>query len=252
MQENSIENQKSPRARPLHEQIKDKILQKIIVGEWPEGFCVPREVDLATQFGVSYGTIRRAMDDLTQQGVIMRRRRTGTVVTGRTPQHTLSRFYRFYRLHTLDGRLINTEARVLKVHHCDPSPEEVDQLRLDPGEVVVRIKRLRLSEGRPVMLDRCVLPLKLAPDFPAQARDAPPMMYKWLLDHHGLQLSAIREQITARLASAEDCALLELDPAQPHAMLDISEAAYDSRNQPLLLMRHTAVTGAHCYVNEIR
>ncbi len=252
MNENSIEISEVPKTTPLHEQIKDKILQKIIVGDWPEGFCVPSEMDLAASFGVSYGTIRRAMDDLTQQGVIMRRRRTGTIVTGRTPHHTLSRFYRFYRLHTLDGRLINTDAKVLKVERSEPLPEELDQLRIQPSDVVVRIKRLRISDGRPVMIDRCVLALALAPDFPSQAADAPPMIYKWLLDHHGLQLSAVRECITARLASDEDCELLELDPAQPHAMLDISETAYDSRNQPLLMMRHTAVTGSHCYVNEIR
>ena len=252
MSQNSIEMIGEQKSRPLHEQIKDKILQNIIVGDWPEGFSVPPEVELAADFGVSYGTIRRAMDDLTQQGVIMRRRRTGTIVTGRTPHHTISRFYRFYRLHTLDGRLINTEARVLKVEHAPPTSEEAEELRLSETDIVIRIKRLRISEGRPVMLDRCVLPLKLAPDFPTDAQVAPPMIYKWLLDQHGLQLSAVRERITARLATAEDCALLELEPSEPHAMLDISETAYDSRNQPLLIMRHTAVTGSHCYVNEIR
>lgn len=252
MSENSIEMTKTAKSRPLHERIKDKILQNIIVGDWPEGFSIPPEMELAAEFGVSYGTIRRAMDDLTQQGVIMRRRRTGTVVTGRTPHHTLSRFYRFYRLHTLDGRLINTDARVLKVLHTESTPTEAEQLRLKPNDIVVRIKRLRISDGRPVMIDRCVLPSKLAPDFPTDASLAPSMIYKWLLEQHGLQLSAVREQITARLASDEDCDLLELDPVVPHAMLDISETAYDSRNRPLLRMRHTAVTGSHCYVNEIR
>lgn len=218
----------------------------------PEGFSVPPEMDLAKEFGVSYGTIRRAMDDLTQQGVIMRRRRTGTVVTGRTPHHTLSRFYRFYRLHTLDGKLINTDARVLKVERTAPSDEEIDKLRLAADDVVIRIKRLRISDERPVMLDRCVLPQNLAPDFPNDATSAPPMIYKWLFDNYGLQLSAIREQITACLATEEDCNLLELDPGQPHAMLYISEIAYDNRNRPLLMMHHTAETGAHCYVNEIR
>ncbi|MEP1941711.1 MAG: GntR family transcriptional regulator, partial [Sulfitobacter sp.] len=241
MSKNSIEMTGGRKTKPLHEQIKDKILQNIIVGDWPEGFPVPAEMELASEFGVSYGTIRRAMDDLTQQGVIMRRRRTGTVVTGRTPHHTLSRFYRFYRLHTLDGRLTNTDAQVLKVEHAAPTPEEADELRLTDTDIVIRIKRLRVSESKPVMIDRCVLPLKLAPDFPTEAATAPPMIYKWLLDQHGLQLSAVRERITARLASPEDCELLELPATEPHAMLDISETAYDSRNQPLLIMRHTAV-----------
>jgi GntR family transcriptional regulator len=252
MPKNSIEMDKMPKSRPLHEQIKDKILQNIIVGDWPAGFSIPSEVELSAEFNVSYGTIRRAMDDLTQQGVIMRRRRTGTVVTGRTPHHTLSRFYQFYRLHTLDGQLINTDARVLKVAHSSPSPDEAVELNLSEDDTVIHFKRLRISDGRPVMIDRCVLPLRLAPDFPTEVSKAPTMIYKWLLDQHGLQLSAVRERITARLATPEDCALLDLSASEPHAMLDISETAYDSRNQPLLIMRHTAVTGSHCYVNEIR
>jgi GntR family transcriptional regulator len=75
-----------PKPAPLHEEIKDKILQKIILGDWPAGFCISSEMDLAVRFGVSYGTIRRAMGDLTQQDPIIRRRRRVTIVTGRPAQ----------------------------------------------------------------------------------------------------------------------------------------------------------------------
>lgn len=252
MQKTDVDLGGSLRAAPLHEQIKDRILQRIILGEWPEGFVLPPEMELASMLGVSYGTIRRAMNDLTQQGVIMRRRRTGTVVTGRTPHHTLSRFYHYYRLHTTEGKLINTDAKVLRAVRDSASAAEAETLRIATGDIVHRIDRLRIAEGRPVMIDRCVIPGWRVPDYEPNAEKTPPLLYMWLLETYDVRLSAVRERITARLAGPEDCRLLDLDPAECHALLDILETAYDSRNQPILLMHHAALTDAHCYVNEVR
>jgi len=242
----------SLQAAPLHEQIKDRILQRIILEEWPEGFVVPPETELAASLGVSYGTIRRAMNDLTAQGVIMRRRKTGTVVTGRTPHHTLSRFYRYYRLHTIEGKLINTDARVLSVDRGTATTAEAGTLRIASDADVVRIERLRIADGRPVMIDRCVIPAALTPGLSTEKHEVPALIYKWLLETYGIRLSAVRERITARLANPEDCRLLELDPSRPHALMEIRETAYDSRNHAILTMDHVALTDDHCYVNEVR
>ena len=238
-------------AAPLHEQVSDRITRRIVDGEWPEGFVLPAEQELARQLGVSEGTIRRAMQALTAEGLLMRRRRTGTVVTGRAPRHTLSRYYRYYRLHTSDGRLVNTDTRVIALARRAPEGDEAARLKLPDGAQVGTVTRLRLYEGRPVMVDRIVLPLHRVDPFPATAAEMPPLIFKWLLEAHGLRLGALREVVTARLASAEDRALLNLGP-EPVALLDIDETAYDPLNEPLLLMRHSALTDAHCYVNEVR
>ena len=237
---------------PLHEQIKERILRQILLGEWSEGDVLPPETELARTMGVSYGTIRRAMTDLTRLGAIQRRRRTGTVVTGRSPHHTLNQFYRYYRLHSADGRLVNTEARTISASHRPATAEEAERLGIPSGAEVATIERLRFYEGRPVMIDRIAIPLSRAPDFPDVPEDAPHLIYKWLLEHHELRLVAVRERVTARLASREDKLLLECDPDEPLALLDIDEVAFDALNKPLLTMRHLALTDAHCYVNEIR
>lgn len=239
-------------AAPLHEQVKERILQRILLGEWPAGFVLPPEMELARQLGVSYGTVRRAMVDLTAQGVLMRRRRTGTVVTGRSPHHTLDRFYHYYRLHSSDGDLVNTESRVLKVEEREARQEDIARLLLEPGARVGFVLRLRIWEGRPVMIDRVVIPLARIGRLPRTADAMPSLIFKWLLEEHGHRLSAVRERVTARLASLDDCALLDLDPGQPHALLNIDEVAFDATNTPLLTMSHAALTDAHCYVNEMR
>lgn len=239
-------------ALPLHEQVTARIAARIADGRWPEGFVLPPEAELARQLGVSYGTVRRAMQALTQDGLVIRRRRTGTVVTGRAPRHTLDRWYRYYRLHAKDGRLVNTETRNVDLRRDTATATEAAQLRLAPDDPVGRITRLRLYQGRPVMIDRITLPIGRLSGFPDAPEDLPPLLYNWLLEEYGLRLGALREQVTARIATPEDRQLLDLTGDDPVALLEIDEIGYDLQNEPLILMRHAALTDEHCYVNEVR
>ena len=238
--------------KPLHEQVQERILSHIILGTWAEGYVLPPETELAKQFGVSYGTIRRAMADLTASGVIMRRRKTGTVVTGRTPHHSMSQFYKYYRLHTIEGRLTSSRTVMVDACHRNATQDEAEKLELPARAPVVYMHRLRWVDDRPVMIDRVTLPLSLAPDFPVTIEEMPTLIYKWLLEHHGLRLAAIREKLVARLASPEDLKYFNLPLDTPRALLDIEEVSYDSNNRPLVAMRHAALTDDHCYINEIR
>ncbi|TYB85809.1 GntR family transcriptional regulator [Oceaniovalibus sp. ACAM 378] len=240
------------KATTLHEQVKERIMKRIVLGDWTEGHVMPAEAELARLLDVSSGTIRRAMQDLVAQGVVTRRRRTGTIVTGRTPHHTLARYYRYYRLHTTAGVLITTTTRVVEAIHRAATQAEAESLRCNAGEPVCAMVRVREVEGRPVMIDRVVIPLAIAPDLPDEPGKAPTHLYTWLLQAHRVRLSAVREAVTARLATAQDCALLMLDPDTPHALLDIDETGFDQLNNPICLMRHAALTSDFHYVNEIR
>ena len=238
--------------KPLHEQVKERILRRIILGTWGEGFVLPPETELARQFGVSYGTIRRAMTDLTASGVIMRRRKSGTVVTGRTPHHSMSQFYQYYRLHTIEGRLVSSNTVLVDACHRGATLDEAERLELPVNAPVAYMLRLRIYEGRPVMFDRVTVPLSLAPDFPVTIEEMPTLVYKWPLERHGLRLAAVREKLVARLATEEDLRYLDLPLDVPRALLDIDEVSYDSMNRPLVAMRHAALTEDHCYITEIR
>lgn len=237
---------------PLHEQVQERILRRILLGTWGEGYVLPPETELARLFGVSYGTIRRAMGELTRQGVIMRRRKTGTVVTGRTPHHSLAQFYRYYRLHGAEGELVTSETLTLELRRRPASAEEAARLELEPAAPVIFLLRQRRRKGRVVMIDRIVLPEALASGFPDRVEEAPEKVYGWLLERRGLRIAAVRERLIARLATAEDLRLLELGEGETRALLEIDEVAYDSMNRPLIAARHSALTEDHCYINEIR
>ncbi len=237
-------------AVPLYEAVKRQVSEAILLGTWPPGTVLPNEVSLAGMFGVAVGTVRRALGDLTAEGLLSRRRKTGTVVTGRSPHHSLRFFFQYFRLHGIDGSLQRSRARVLSLAVGPATRDEAAGLGLGEGAQVLRLHRTRSVGGRPVMHDRFVLPADRVPDFPREAGRVPELLYLHLLEHYGIRISAVREQLSADLATDEDLALLDLTP--PAAVLTIEGIAYDQTSTPILLGTHRATTRAHRYVNEVR
>jgi GntR family transcriptional regulator len=239
-----------PLPMPLYEHVKRRISEAILMGTWAPGSVLPGEVALAAQFGVAVGTVRRALADLTAEGMLMRRRRSGTVVTGRAPQHSLRFFFQFFRLHGADGTLLRSTPQVLARHDGPASAEDAAGLGVPEGTELIRIHRLRRVDGRPVMHEHIALAAARVPEFPPGVAGVPDLLYLTLLDRHGIRIAAVREQVTAGLAGAEDLRLLALDP--PAAVLVIDEVAYDQTGAPVLLTRHRATTDRYVYLNEIR
>lgn len=235
---------------PLYEVVKRHVSEEILLGRWPPGTVLPGEVALARSFGVAVGTVRRALADLTAEGLLTRRRKTGTIVTGRSPHHSLRLFFQYFRLHRLDGMLLRSNVRAVSVERGACGPDERQRLGLREAEEVVRLHRVRLVDGRPVMRDRMVIAAERVPDFPERPEAVPELVYILLLERYGIRISAVREQLTAALADADDQDLLDL--AAPAAVLVIDEVAFDQAGQPTILATHRARTDRHCYVNEVR
>lgn len=235
---------------PLYELVKRHVSEAILLGEWPPGAVLPGEVALAQSYGVAVGTVRRALTDLTAEGLLSRRRKTGTVVTGRSPHHSLRLFFQYFRLHGRDGALVRSTTKVHALTRGRATPQEADRLQLGAGANVLTIHRTRHVDGRPVMHDRMTLAAARLPDFPEAPADVPERLYLHLLERYGIRISAVREQLIADFADAADLELLALDGPAP--VLVIDEIAFDQSGTPTILAQHRAVTRAHCYVNEVR
>ena len=237
-------------AVPLYEVVKRHIAEAIMMGRWAPGTVLPGEVALAQRFGVAVGTVRRALTDLTVEGLLTRRRKTGTVVTGRSPHHSLRSFFQYFRLHGRDGAVVRSQARVIDVRIDTPTAAERSTLGLQGNGRVLRINRVRRIDRMPVMLDRMVFDADRLPDFPLAPREVPELIYLHLIERYGIRISAVREQVTASLADSDDLKLLDLRP--PAAVLVIDEVAYDQTGRPTVIGIHHARTERHCYVNEVR
>jgi GntR family transcriptional regulator len=234
---------------PLYEHVKNLIAEAIIAGDIPSGTVLPGEVAMAQQYAVSVGTIRRALTDLTVDGMLVRRRKTGTVVTGRAPQHSLKFFFQYFRLHDKNGGLLRSETQVLSVARRPADAREAAQFSIDHGEPVIELHRVRAVDGTPVMHARTVMVEKRLPGFPQDVA-IPPLLYRHLLDAYGIRISAVRESLTAEIATDEDRRILALPDLA--AILAIHEEAYDQTGALTILSAHRATTAQHVYLNEIR
>ncbi|RXT57423.1 GntR family transcriptional regulator [Bosea sp. Tri-44] len=234
---------------PLYERVKRHMSEAILVGEWQPGMVLPSETALAQGFGIAVGTVRRAMSDLVAEGLLSRRRKTGTVVTGRAPHHSLRFFFQYFRLHRADGSLVKSTSRFLSIEGRAATGEEAERLQISSGGVIA-IHRIRHADGRPVMHDKLLFAEERVPGLPREIEALPSLLYLHLLERYGIRVSAVREQITADLASDEDMALLGLD--QREAVLTIDEVAYDQAGLPTILGVHRACTRNHVYINEVR
>ncbi|HTZ79734.1 MAG TPA: GntR family transcriptional regulator [Stellaceae bacterium] len=235
---------------PLYEHVKRQISEAILMGAWAPGTVLPGEIALASQYGVAVGTIRRALADLTAEGMLVRRRKTGTVVTGRSPHHSLRNIFQYFRLHGADGALLRSTPEVLSLARRGATAEEASALRVEPGTPLVHVHRRRLVAGVPIMHETLLLPAARLPDFPTKAKALPALIYLHLLERYGIRVSAVRESLTAAVASTEDRRVLEL--RAPAAVLVIDEVAYDQAGDPIILAHHRAHTEGCCYLNEIR
>lgn len=237
------------RLAPLYDQVKRQISEHILAGTWPAGMVLPGETALAQEFGVAVGTVRRAMADLTAEGLLTRRRKTGTIVTGRAPHHSLRFFFHYFRLHDRNGQLLRSQTDVLERRERPATEIERSDLALDGSARVLELVRLRRINGRAVMHETLVLPQSRVPDFPPKD-EMPPLLYMYLLERYGIRISAVREQISADLATPSDAERLNLGDCQ--AVLVIEEVAFDQAGLPMIRAVHRAVTDEFRYVNEVR
>jgi GntR family transcriptional regulator len=125
---------------PLHEQVRELILARIERGDWSAGAPIPPEVQLAREFGVSIGTVRKALDQLARDRVLVRERGRGTFVKAGEARRTGPAL----RLCGADGRLIEPEIALVGTEYAVATPAEVAALRMvRPAAIVPRALKLR-------------------------------------------------------------------------------------------------------------
>jgi DNA-binding GntR family transcriptional regulator len=217
---------------PLYFQISTGIEQAIANGDLPPGSRLENEVDLARRLGLSRPTVRRAMQDLVDKGLLVRRRGAGTqVVQGKVT--------RGLELTSLYEDLANSgqhPTQTLLTHEIVPAdPTIAERLDIEVGSPVLRLRRLRSAGGTPVAILENVLPgtfSDLSPD-DLQAHG----LYQ-LLRALGVTLSVARQTIGARRATAEEAALLDIEKGGP--VMTADRIGYDNSGRAIEL-------GAHCY-----
>ncbi|NJM33966.1 MAG: GntR family transcriptional regulator [Rhodomicrobium sp.] len=208
--------ERSPAIRPLYAQVRDILIERIGSGEWQPGALIPNEFAIARELGVSQGTIRKALDALAAEHLLVRRQGRGTYVAAHTPAEMLFRFFNFF---DETGERIVPDTHDFKLTEGLASRQERERLSLADGERVFRIRRIRTRQGAPFILETISLPARLFPRLGDEAA-LPNTLYDHFQKAYGVTVAGGRERLTAVIAGEEEakalgatpgCALLKLD-----------------------------------------
>ncbi len=241
----------SPRARPslgfrpLYRQVSELIVDRLVKGVWKPGELLPSEVKLAADLGVSQGTVRRALDDLGQRHLLVRRQGRGTYVADLDRQRSLFRFFHFQ---ADSGATHLPVSRLLKKTLTSPKRGEIDALNLGPQDQIVRLERVRFLDNQPVIYELVSVPASVFPELNA-VDDVPNELYSMYSSNYGVTVVRATEELRAVTARKKEAQLLEIDENAP--LLEIRRIAIALDERAIELRISRCNTRDHHYVTEV-
>lgn len=233
---------------PRYQRLRDELAQQIATHQLRAGEAIPTEAVLAAQYGLSVGTVRKAIDMLVGERILERQQGRGTFI--RRPEFQSSLF-RFFRFQTTSGERRLPDSRVLDVCQQPATAEVAQALGLSLGDDVIRLSRLRLLDEQPVLAEEIWLPLGpfqalLSVDLNAQGA----LLYPIYESLCGQVVASADETLTAEAADARHAGLLGIPEHTP--VVVIERLARDYSGQALEWRRSRGHAQHFRYSVEIR
>lgn len=209
-------------AAPLYVQLRMDLTRRIARGDWKRGENIPNELDLAREYGLSPGTVRKALDWMEDAHLIVRQQGRGTFVAT-TSSADLKR--RFDRLRTETGERISPEFRTIDSGLAAASPEEARRLSIGTGSTVWRLTRLRIVRDKPLSVERIAVSLDL---FPSLDASQPAYDLAELSQANGVLLGFGAETLTLVPAETEIAAQLGVETGNRVLLLERTISTIES------------------------
>ncbi|MHB1245112.1 MAG: GntR family transcriptional regulator [Sulfuriferula sp.] len=231
---------------PLYKRVKVRIMQGLTNGEWKSGEAIPSESRLAEEFQVSIGTIRKAIDELAAEKILVREQGRGTFVA----THTEDRFlYYFFHIVGRDGGKIFPQVEMLSFRRMRADANQAERLQIARGARVIRINNLLKLDGKPVELDDIILPAERFPGLTEELfLNRSSTIYHLYQAHFGINVIRAAERLRAVPASKVTADILHLQAGSP--VLEIDRVAYTYNNLPVELRSSHVNTTDHDYFND--
>lgn len=201
--------------RPLYLQVRDVLATRIASQEWKPSSVIPNEGDLAREFGVSSGTMRKALDLLESERLLTRRQGRGTFVNDQASADLSTRYTRVWGL---KGERITGDVAFSRIEEREANEAEGLRLRLKPSERVQHLQRVLTYQGEPFLVEDIALPAQLFPGL-AERKDTPPRIVS-LAQEFGILLGRCEERVYVGTAAADVAQHLNLAPEAPVLVLD--------------------------------
>jgi DNA-binding GntR family transcriptional regulator len=211
--------------RPVHMSIRDDLRMRLNAGEWNAGERLPSETELAARYGVARMTVRQAVGALASEGAVVRRQGLGTFAADRRPTRNADLLLSFTEEMRRQGHQVQTKLIGATVEQ--PPPPAREALRLPQSAAAVTIRRVRLVDACPIVVQHSWLPYARFAGL-----DANPLLdgslYAMLEAHYGVRIVRAKQAFAAAGADESDADALELRPGEP--VLRIARTTYDSSN----------------------
>lgn len=214
---------------PLYKEVAQRMLMALSAGEWKPGEAISAEIKLSERFAVSIGTLRKAIDELVAENILVRHQGRGTYVTTHSRDQQL---YRFFKVVRHDGLKTYPEVELVGYEHRKADKAVADKLAISRGARLVHFTNLLSLNGQPVIVDEISLPGALFHRLTEQQlRERPNTLYNLYQRNFGMNVIRIEERLRGGQATAAHAALLRCNPGAP--LLEVHRVAFSFNQQPI-------------------
>jgi GntR family transcriptional regulator len=205
---------------PLYTQVRDTLFERIKSGSLRPGEELGSEFQLAAELGVSQGTVRKALEVLRAEKLLVRQQGRGTFVAAQTPASVL---FRYFNIYDEKGRQVLPDSQDVRVSARLGSIEEQQRLGIGTSGIIritrVRTWQRRISKARPFISETIILPHALFPSLET-LNPMPNTLYDLFQNRYSITVASIDERITPVTAPVRVADKLGLDCGTPVLLID--------------------------------
>jgi len=232
----------------LYRQVKRQLINDIQSGYAAPGAALPNEKDLAQRFQVSVGTVRRAVDELVAEHVLLRQQGRGTFV-GKLDRERF--MFQFFKIVPRDGASEFPEVLLHKFSKSRATQLEAQALGLHGNQSVFRIENVLHLHGKPVIHDKIIISEAMFPGLNQAAFTArATTIYGYYQAEFGVTIVEADERVRAELIMADSARLLDLNESTP--ILRIDRVAHTFDRKPAEFRTSIVDTQNFDYVSRMR
>ncbi|MDG1692315.1 MAG: GntR family transcriptional regulator [Methylophilaceae bacterium] len=232
---------------PLYVEVKKKITQSLIQGEWVPGEAIPSEIELANIYDVSQGTVRKAIDDLSAESILVRRQGKGTYVATHNEENIQLRFLRLTSQFGLNEKLDN---QLISFSKEKATNKLAKILNINPSSTIISVTRILTFNENPLILDVIKIPAQSFRGLTAEMIvENNGSMYRMYETDFGVRMLRADEKILAITANSETASHLKVQ--ENHPLLSVERISYTYKNKPLEWRLGLCVTDNHFYRSEL-
>ncbi|MBS4219033.1 GntR family transcriptional regulator [Bacillus sp. FJAT-49711] len=225
---------------PLYYQLQEILKENIESRVWRPEEAIPSENQLMKDYNISRNTVIKAIENLVQEGVLIRIQGKGTFVSKPKFEQSLSGFYSFSKIMKESGIEPRDEITSFKVVSAKYSVAE--HLQIEEGDPVIELRRIRYADNEPMILETSYVPEQYFPGLKREPLEQS-SLYDLMQNEYGIYVIKAKEIFEPVLIREYESKLLQVEVGFPALLLD--RIAYDSTEKPVEFCR-SIVRGDRC------